>query len=62
MLNDAKFLAVLAGYGYPVAGGRFVFSKDMDIDYLTQRIAIDTQVSQHITLPESYWRDTYGIE
>ena len=61
MLNDPHFLNILASYGYPVAGGSFVFSKDMDVDYLTKRIAIDTQVAEKIPVPESYWYDTYGI-
>ena len=61
MLNTPKFLQVLAGYGYPMAGGRFTFAKDMDIDYLTRRIAIDRELAQHISIPASYWQDTYGI-
>lgn len=61
MLNDPKFLTVLKSYGYPVENGNFVFSKDMDIDYLTQRIAIDTQVAEKVAIPPSYWYDTYGI-
>ncbi len=62
MLNDPKFHAILSSYGYPVAGGKFVFSKDMDIDYLTRRIAIDKEVAEKITIPASYWYDTYGIK
>lgn len=62
MLNDSRFLAVLAGYGYPVAGGRFVFSKDMDIEYLTRRIAIDKDVAEKVSIPAAYWYDTYGIK
>jgi hypothetical protein len=61
MLNSPKFLAILQGYGYPITNGRFVFSKDMDIDYLQARIAIDKEVAQMIPVPESYWYDTYGI-
>lgn len=61
MLNDARFHTILASYGYPVAGGKFVFSKDMDIDYLTRRIAIDKEVAEKINIPASYWYDTYGI-
>jgi len=61
MLNSPKLLAILRGYGYPVDNGRFVFSKDMDIDYLQTRIAIDKQVAQMVPIPESYWYDTYGI-
>jgi hypothetical protein len=61
MLNSPKFLAVLQGYGYPVSNGSFVFSKDMDIDYLKARVAIDKEVAQVVPIPESYWYDTYGI-
>jgi hypothetical protein len=61
MLNSAKFLSILRGYGYPVSGGHFAFSKDMDIDYLKTRVAIDKEVAQMVPLPESYWYDTYGI-
>lgn len=61
MLNDAHFLRILAGYGYPVEGGKFVFSKDMDADYLAKRIAIDREVAEKITIPDSYWYNTYGI-
>ncbi len=62
MLNDPKFLAILGSYGYQVTGGQFVFSKDMDIDYLTRRIAIDKVVAEKIAIPDSYWYDTYGIK
>ena len=61
MLNDPKFIAILSSYGYPVQGGAFVFSKDMDIDYLSKRIAIDKEVATHIDIPAGYWFDTYGI-
>ena len=61
MLNDEKFIAVLRSYGYEVAHGSFTFSKDMDIDYLEKRIAIDKEVAQLVPVPESYWYDTYGI-
>ena len=61
MLNDPKFLNVLLSYGYPVNKGSFVFSKDMDVDYLAKRIAIDTQVAEKVNVPAAYWYDTYGI-
>ena len=61
MLNSPKFINILRTYGYPVASGAFVFSKDMDIDYLQARIAIDKEVAQMVPVPESYWYDTYGI-
>lgn len=61
LLNEPKFTAILRSYGYPAGDGGFVFSKDMDIDYLTSRIAVDKEVATHISIPESYWYDTYGI-
>jgi hypothetical protein len=61
MLNSPKFLSVLQGYGYSVAGGRFAFAKDMDIDYLKTRVAIDKEVAQMVPVSENYWYDTYGI-
>jgi len=61
MLNSPKFQSVLAGYGYDVQGGCFTFSKDMDIDYLGKRIAIDKEVAQKVAIPDDYWYDTYGI-
>lgn len=61
MLNHPKFIKILASYGYPVEGGSFVFSKDMDADYLTKRINIDKEVAQMVQIPADYWFDTYGI-
>lgn len=61
MLNSPQFLSILQGYGYQVADGRFVFCKDMDIDYLQTRMAVDKEVAQMVTVPENYWYDTYGI-
>jgi Protein of unknown function (DUF935) len=61
MLNSDKFRTILLGYGYPVADGDFVFAKDMDIDYLRERIAIDKEVAGMAPVPESYWYNTYGV-
>ncbi len=61
MLNNDKFISILRSYGYPVDGGRFVFSKDTDIDYLKTRIAIDKEVSQIVPISPDYWYNTYGI-
>ncbi len=61
MLNDSKFLSILQGYGYPVQNGKFVFAKDMDVEYLKTRMAVDKEVAQKVTVPENYWYDTYGI-
>ena len=61
MLNSPKFLSVLRGYGYKVDNGQFVFAKDMDIEYLQARIAIDKEVAQIVPVNDDYWYDTYGI-
>ena len=61
MLNSPKLLTILRAYGYPVDNGAFVFAKDMNIEYLQSRMAIDKEVAQIIPVPESYWYDTYGI-
>ncbi len=61
MLNEPRFLAILRSYGYPVDGGRFVFAKGTDTDHLEKRIAIDKQLAEVISIPQSYWYDTYGI-
>jgi len=61
MLNSPRFLKILESYGYNVAGGKFCFDKEMDIDYLEKRIAIDKELAQHVAIPEQYWKTTYGI-
>lgn len=61
MLNSKEFTTILNAYGYPVSHGRFVFTKDLDIEYLKSRIAIDKELAQLIPFPKSYWHDTYGI-
>ena len=61
MLNSPHFLSILRGYAYPVSTGHFAFTKDMDIDYLKTRIAIDKEIAQQVPLPEDYWFNTYGI-
>ncbi len=61
MLNNSRFINMLQGYGYPVQNGRFAFSKDLDVEYLKTRVAIDKEVAQIIPIPETYWYDTYGI-
>jgi uncharacterized protein DUF935 len=61
MLNSSRFLSALRSYGYPVNNGHFVFSKDMDTDYLKARVSIDKEVAQMVPVPDSYWYDTYGI-
>lgn len=61
LLNSQEFRTVLRTYGYPIENGRFVFAKETDIEYLTARMAIDKELAQRITLPDEYWKTTYGI-
>jgi len=61
MLNDPKFISILRSYGYPVDGGKFVFKKDADIEYLKARIEIDKEVNKMVPISENYWYETYGI-
>lgn len=61
MLNDPKFIQILGSYGYPVAGGRFAFVKNLDLQYLKDRVAIDTEVAKMVPISEHYWYSTYGI-
>lgn len=61
MLNTPAFLRILQSYGYEVEGGRFVFAKDTDIEYLHKRMAIDKDLASIVAIPDSYWYDTYGI-
>lgn len=60
-LNSPFFLGILALYGYPVEGGRFVFEQEVDLAALTQRINIDIQLAERIPIDDNYWYNTYGI-
>ena len=61
MLNSPQFLAVLKGYGLPVAAGRFSFDREVNLDELGKRLAIDEKLAAHIKITEQYWYETYGI-
>jgi len=60
-LNSDKFLSILASYGYPVAGGKFTFVKNLDLKYLKDRMEIDKEIAQVVPIPTQYWYDTYSI-
>jgi hypothetical protein len=60
-LNEEKFLNVLASYGYPVQGGKFVFEKEYDLDKLKVRLDIDNVVATKVVIEPEYWYETYGI-
>lgn len=50
----------LARLGYPVQDGYFRFDLSVGLP-VSERIKVDTLVAEHVEVPESYWRDTYGI-
>lgn len=61
MLNSPQFLAILQSYGWSVAGGRFEFEKEIDLQYLKDRIEIDTRIAQAVPVDDDYFYETYGI-
>jgi phage gp29-like protein len=61
-LNSPQFLLILKSYGYDVEGGRFEHTREISIEYLAQRIAIDIQLPEDLPIPDDYWYETYGIE
>lgn len=61
LLNDEFFLNILAGYGYPVAGGCFEFEKKKKIYELQARLNIDTQLANRVPISDDYFYETYGI-
>lgn len=61
-LNDEKFISILKSYNLPVVpGGYFEYEKEIDVAALTEKIAIDTQVANHVPIAPDYWYDTYGV-
>ena len=63
-LNDPHFIAILKSYGLPVTeGGYFEFNKDIDINFLSERIEIDKALKDELHLPmeDDYLYDTYGV-
>jgi len=61
MLNDPQFISILRSYGYPVSQGSFVFTKDIDIDYLKDRLSIDKKLAAKVQIADDYWYAVYGI-
>jgi len=60
-LNSPQFLQILKSYGYPVDGGRFCFTRELDVDFLKTRAAVDGQMPETLPISDDYWYDTYGI-
>lgn len=60
-LNSPFFHGILAQYGYPVEGGKFMFEQVKDVAALQQKLQIDLQVATKVPIDDDYWYDTYGI-
>lgn len=61
-LNDPHFIGILRSYGLPIKrGGHFAFTREIDIEYLADRIAIDRAVAAIIPVSDDYFYDTYRI-
>ena len=62
-LNSPHFHKILRSYGLPVTdGGYFEINKDIDIEFLTQRVAIDNALLQAgVQLTQEYFRETYNL-
>ena len=61
MLNSDFFLSVLAGYGYPVEGGKFMFEQEQDLGKLQARLTIDLQLASRVPIDDDYFYETYGL-
>ena len=62
-LNSDHFLNILRSYGMPVDGGYFEFDKEVDIEYLKEKIKIDLPLIKEMGLKvaTSYLYETYNI-
>jgi hypothetical protein len=61
MLNCDHFLNILASYGFKVAGGRFKYEKEIDLDYLKTKMEVDKEVAGQVPVSDDYWYETYGV-
>ena len=62
-LNDPHFIRILQSYGLPVSEeGNFEFNKDIDIEFLKQRIEVDKAlVEAGVPIGADYFYETYNI-
>jgi hypothetical protein len=62
-LNDPHFSRILAGYGAPVStGGRFNVKSELDVDYLIQKVHIDTTLAAAgLPIGTDYFYEEYDI-
>lgn len=61
LLNGEFMMRILAGYGYPVEGGRFEFEVEKNLGELKARLDIDTQLANRIPIDDDYFYETYGV-
>lgn len=62
ILNDPRFVTIMRSYGWPVVdGGYFAFTKEIDVNYLKERIGIDKEVAAMVPVADDYFYETYGI-
>lgn len=64
LLNSEAFMNILRAYGLPVEGGNFEYDKEIDIEYLAAKSAIDKTLIKDIGVPASkkYLWETYAID
>lgn len=60
-LNSPQFLKILADYGYPVAGGEFVYEQEADVSKLAERIKVDEILTRLVPMDDEYFYDTYHV-
>lgn len=61
-LNSAHFQRILQSYGYKVSdGGRFAFTKEIDVAALKERMDIDKELATLIPMSDDYFYENYGV-
>lgn len=60
LLNDERFLQIVASYGYRVEGGSFRFSQEINIEFLGKMIEIDEKLSKLVPLDPDELYKVYG--
>jgi hypothetical protein len=61
-LNSPHFQRILQSYGYKVTnGGRFAFTKEIDVAALKERMDIDKELATLIPMSDDYFYENYGV-
>jgi hypothetical protein len=60
-LNSDQFLSILQSYNFPVAGGSFLFEKEIDLEALNTKKDIDLAVAKIVPIADQYWYEKYDI-